>query len=500
MASGHLYVQILMGRGPSPRSPDANPYDHDMSTRAAVYGRQSSGKEKSIDEQLLAGHLVIDQEGWEHAGDYQDGKSASRFGTKVRGGWAEVMNSVANSDSIDVLILWESSRGDRTPETWFAFLSACRTSNVRIHVITHDRTYNLSNGRDWKTLAEDGVNNAYESEVISVRTRRGHAGAAVKGLPPGGPTPFGYRRTFDPATGKRLGQVPDTAQAVLVQHLFSGVSNGEPLTAIANRLNATETRWGVWTPSRIRRMVHNRSYVALRTHNGIEHQGQWEPIVDEAVYYAALKVISDPARRKTRPGRQKHLLTYLGSCGVCGTFLEYAAGYYRCSSVKHCVSMPKDVADTAIRAHVIGRLKQPDALKALQDSDDKDIQRAENEVVSLKRELADWRNKAAKRLVTAESFIAIEPGLLEGIQEAEQRAHTLAVPLVLREMLAGVGEIDTRWDSATVVAQRTVIKALAEIRVGRGKPGRTNRSTYKRLGPSRWHGDTRTWAELWAGL
>lgn len=460
---------------------------------AAVYGRQSSNKTKSISEQLAEGHKVISAERWKHAGDYQDGRSASRFSTKPRGGWREVVLAV-QSGAFNVLVLWESSRGDRTPESWFAFLSSCRETGVRIHVITHDRTYDLRVARDWKILAEDGVSNAYETEVLSIRTKRGHAGAAAKGLPAGGPTPYGYKRTFDPNTGKRLGQVISEPEASVVRDIFRRVAEGHPILAIANDLSASVKLSKPWTRHDVRRIVRNPAYVALRSHNGTTHQGTWEAIVDEGLFYAAQNVLNQPGRTITRPGRQKHLLSYLAMC-ECGRFLEQAVDTYRCSGPRHCVSIPKEIADATVSRMVTGRLSKPDAYKELISTDDKSIQANQGALLRLKARLEEARMKAARGELSFESLTVIETALVAEIETTERKARVISLPLPLRDMLEPGTDVRQRWEDATVVAQRAVIKALCDIRIGKGTPGR--KSDFRRLGASRWRNDQKTWADYW---
>jgi DNA invertase Pin-like site-specific DNA recombinase len=471
--------------------------------RASTYGRQSSNKAKSIEEQLDAGHLVIDEQSWTNAGDYQDGRSASRFGTKVRGGWAQVLADVTKRDaSFDILILWESSRGDRTPETWFAFLTSCRENNVKLHIISHDRTYNLSNARDWKTLAEDGVNNAYESELLSIRTRRGHAGAAKKGLPPGGPTPYGYKRTFDENTGKRLGQVPDTKVTKIVIKIFKDISQGKTIMGIANALNASLSPERPWTPNRVRNLAKNPVYVAVRRHKGMEHPGQWEPIVDKKLFYSVQGVLSQPERRVTRPGRQKYLLSYLARCEPCGSYLEHVKTWYRCSSPQHCVNIPSVELDAAITQLVIARLQQDDAMEALAKSGQEGAGNRgtlEGEIAQLETRLKEFRAKAIKGLVSIETLNMAEETLTADILRLKQQLRQQSVPAVVLEM-AGP-DAEARWEAATLIARRAVINALCEIRIAGGFKGTRfadrEKLTLKRLRPSRWHGDTRTLGQIW---
>jgi outer membrane biogenesis lipoprotein LolB len=58
------------------------------SLRAGLYGRNSKGLDKSIDDQIVEGRQAAGDNGWSLVEEYSDGVSASRFGTKgcVAGG------------------------------------------------------------------------------------------------------------------------------------------------------------------------------------------------------------------------------------------------------------------------------------------------------------------------------------------------------------------------------------------------------------------------------
>lgn len=463
--------------------------------RAAVYGRQSSNKAKSIAEQIRAGHAVTSENGWDDAGEYKDGRSASRFGTKQRNDWQRLLTDV-KAANLDVLILWESSRGDRTLSSWSTFLEDCRDHSVRIYVITHERLYDLRNPRDWKTLAEDGVSNAYESELLSIRTRRGHAGAAAAGLPPGGPVPFGYRRVFNPDTGVREGWVPDETTAGQVSELFRRVGKGDPLLRIANDMGLTTNA--------VRRIARNPLYLGIRTHNGVEHRGNWEPLVTAAAFRDARQVLGDPARRITRPGRQKHLLTYLACCDVCDAPIEQAVGYYRCTR-KRCVSAPLRDIDHALRRVMLGLLAQPDSLQAMATTDDTEANRWQAEADRLRGQAKEWEAIAGRGKDSPARVAAILLDLEDRIQQADRAARAARLPAAVRDLLDDPdGDAAQWWDDATVVARRQLVKAVAEVRISRGIPGRSSTIQRRdravhRLGRSRWAGSDRTWADLWGG-
>ena len=54
---------------------------------AAIYTRQSKGKDKSIGEQEAEGRKACDREGWTVAGVYRDKVSASTYSSKARPDW-----------------------------------------------------------------------------------------------------------------------------------------------------------------------------------------------------------------------------------------------------------------------------------------------------------------------------------------------------------------------------------------------------------------------------
>src|SRR2546430_17717621 len=111
-------------------------------------------------------------------------------------------------------------------------LRRCREHSVLIHVITHGRTYDIGNARDWRTLAEDGVDSAYESEKTSVRLKRAMAANAARGRPHG-VTLYGYERIYDQHTRQLEVQRPDPRTSPVVREVFARGAGGDPLSRIA---------------------------------------------------------------------------------------------------------------------------------------------------------------------------------------------------------------------------------------------------------------------------
>jgi len=439
--------------------------------RAGIYGRQSTGNAKSIKDQLTECGADVQAQGWTLVGTYQDGTSASRYARRVRDDWARVLADI-RAGQLDVLVLWESSRGDRTPETWFGLLSLCRETSVMIRVTSHGRTYDMASPRDWRTLAEDGIDSAYETEKLSLRTRRGVASAAAAGRPAMGRAPYGYRRVYDPHTGKLIGQEPDPGTAPVVAEIIERIARSTPVSAICDDLNQRgipAPLGGRWRRQRVREVALNVAYIGKRRHRGQTYDAIWPAIVDDETFYAATRVLTDPARmaqgRHARPGRQAHLLTYLATC-YRGHPLRGQSIHYSCPA--GCISLRRDKLDGFVRDVVIERLSRPDAYTALRQvgaDADQEVIAARAEAAELRRRLDEWRASAIRGETTPASLAAIEAGLTARIREAESRARRAQLPPALRQVLEPGADVRARWDAATVHARRDVIRTLMNISV-----------------------------------
>ncbi len=446
--------------------------------RAGIYGRQSSGSAKSIADQITECTGDADQQGMTVEAVFTDGVSASRFRAsyRARGGWEKVLAAVDGGD-LDVLVLWESSRGDRDAETWLGLLALCRKRDVKIRVTTHGRTYDMGHARDWRTLAEDGIDSAYESEKLSQRTRRGVASAAAQGRPAMGLPPYGYRRVYDPATGKLAGQEPDPVTGPIAQQIIRWVAAGVPLSTVRDRLHAMwvpvpRKSSKQWYRQAIRELCLNVAYIGQRHHRGQTYPAGWDPLVDEETFYAAGRILGDPARHTTarpvgavRPGRQVHLLTYLATC-VNDHPIRARAWDYCCSpGCIHTLRAPVDEYVTELAAT---RLSQPDVYARLRqagETADREIVEARGEAERLRGELKKWRDSAIAGDTTPDSLAVIEAGLKGRIAAAEARERQAGLPAHLREMAEPGTDVRARIAAMPLPAFRETLSMLMEVRL-----------------------------------
>ncbi|MQA27708.1 MAG: recombinase family protein, partial [Micromonosporaceae bacterium] len=91
----------------------------DAILRAGIYARVSKDKRKrqrgrSVGEQETEARAACERRRWTVAEIYKDeDRSASRFAKKERPDWERLLADL-DAGQLDVLVIWEPSRGDRT--------------------------------------------------------------------------------------------------------------------------------------------------------------------------------------------------------------------------------------------------------------------------------------------------------------------------------------------------------------------------------------------------
>lgn len=459
--------------------------------RAVIYGRSSTAKEKSITDQVAGCRLAAAAQGWTVAAELSDPVSASRYSRKIRENWSRLLTMLP---TLDAVVLWEPSRGDRSLASWATFLDDCRTHEVKIHAVSHNRTYDPGNARDYRSLAEDGVDSAYESDRLSGRVKRGKASAAASGKP-AGKTCYGLERVYDPHTRDYVAQRPHPDQAAVVQRIFREVAAGTPISRITRDLMRDQIPpaqgGAVWRRTTITAMVKRAAYrpypgrndVACREHHGTLFPATWPPLVDEATWAAAHAALAArPDAPTKRPGSVRHLLS--GSVRLmvcpCGSALSgrprstlrgmVREPAYTCSG-DWCVSAPMADLDEYVTQLVVARLSKKDA-RHLWVADTTGARSAADELARLRTELEEARASfAAPGGISAAALAMKEQAMAPAMADAERRARPAGAPLAALKLLdaAKIGKDRVRpaWESLPITAKREVIAGLfSSLRLG----------------------------------
>lgn len=467
---------------------------------AAIYDRVSKDKTKSsrrrgdarsVAEQNAANTAACKERGWTIAEVITESdRSASRFARVDRPGWDRLLEKIGNGD-LGVIVLWESSRGDRKPAEWFTFLDICRERDVLIHITSHDRTYNMAKSRDWKVLADDGVDSAMDSEQTSERILRGTKERAAEGLPHGRKL-YGYNRIHDSGTGTLIGQAINEEQAKVVREAAEQAIRGISLTEIAQRLNVEGVPSPAgkrWDRNRIKRLLVNPSFAGYRTHKGEKtlNHTWWPPILDEATHLALVARLTDPSRNVGREGAVKHLLTGIAQCEVCGSKVRVVnrRGFarYVCEPDRKLPKQPaahvarrKEAVDEYVESLTIAFLQRPDALEILTQDDAaaSELRRTVEALAAKRDELEVLYEEAAQAGLSAAGLARLETPLLEDIKALEAKAGTVRYLPHVGELLAdGPEGVPPRWRALQITQQREVLRGIFKkieiMRVGSGR-------------------------------
>ncbi|MBA3742488.1 recombinase family protein [Sporichthya sp.] len=459
--------------------------------RAGIYDRVSSdrrGDARSVAEQQAGNRAATDANGWDVALTAADNDvSASRFANgKARPGWESIVAAI-EADQIDVLVLWEPSRGSRELVAWATLIATCRSRGVMIHVTSHHRTYDPTVPRDWRSLAEDGVDSGYESEKASERIKRSMAANAIAGRPHGR-VPFGFERVYDPATKALIAQRAHPDQAPVVLEIFRRINAGEPIVAVTRTLNAagavSTTEGTPWARENVRRIALSPLYIAKRRAGGELLDGNWPALVDEATFWAVTRRLNDPIRKTTRPGRARWLLSYLARCGVCGATLagipakRGRPASYRCGGGTVHVSIGQQVLDDHVVVNLVAKLADPGYCAEILAAADPVGLGAQGEVEALEAQLEEFRDLAGQGELTAISLARVEAGLLPRLAAAQARAAAAAVPAALIGLLdleGGAAEVLLRFQEMPLPARREAIRAVMTVKVNRAANRGDNR-------------------------
>lgn len=460
--------------------------------RAAIANRVSRVKGASIPEQDADNTAWCEAEGIEVYDRYEEEGSASRYARRSRKEWPRLIADL-QAGSFELVVLWESSRGDRKLAEWVAFLDLCLDRGVLIHVTSEDRTYDMSISSDYNQMAQAGITNREESEKTSKRMNRVVRNLARKGAP-SGKLPWSYRREYefvpDPDTGRQIRiihQLPDEVKGPLTDEMADDALAGKPLSEIARDVQARVG--GTWDGRRVREILLNPTIAGLRVFQGeVVGDALWLPVLasgdrDAAkVKFARLEAkLKDPARRTHRDASVKHLLTGVARCGYGGDLAwpgtitrEQFAGLcggqfrwnmngkvasYECRAAWH-VTCAEPLADEMVEEAVILRLAQPDAREVFVRPDvSGDVAKAKAEVAALKLRLKGFYSQAAKGKISEMGIAEIEAELLPDIKKWEKKATPQVItPLV--EKLITAEDVRGYWASLLVPQKREVIRAI----------------------------------------
>jgi DNA invertase Pin-like site-specific DNA recombinase len=466
-----------------------------------------SGRERSPDEQHADHERAAGQFGFcLCATAYRDIGSASPYARKRRDDFDRLIGDLEEGRfGAALLIIWDSSRGSRRLSEWVRLIELAQEHGVKFFVWTHGRIYDPNNGRDRRSLQEEGVDAEYASSKISdgvLRSGRSNAAAGKWH----GRIPYGYRRIRDLQTGKFVAQVPEPEEAEIVRELFARLLEGHSMRSISKDFEArgvlTHQHYDktgnplprkAFSAQHLRSLALSPTYIGERVHDPASRstgrkkptttpativKGQWDGIVSKADFLAVQRLLTAPERVTTRPGRGVHLLSMYVLCDVCEGPVSVRLGggdhTYACREAGH-VKINKAALDTYATEIIVGYLARPDIHEAFAATavNGDELDRVRDEIASIRAELDDLAAQVGSGALSATLAARAEPPMLARLAAAEKHAADLSTPPALAGWTGPVGEVRARWEAAPVSARREVARflltpeLLGELRIGR---------------------------------
>jgi site-specific DNA recombinase len=473
-----------------------------------IYNRASAdktGQRVSVESQATENRSWCEREGWEVAATVTDNdRSATRYATREREGYKRIQAGLATGEwgKVDLLVMWESSRGERTMDGHIEMRSLCQRLGVRLAY--RGRVLDMADGDDRFTAGLDALLDEREAERIRDRIIRGHL-ASVQAGKPRGVVPYGYRREYAPGSGHMLRQIPDPETAPVVQGVVAAILAGQTLYAIAQRLNRDGVltpqqlrgdRRGVavervgWSSSMLRNLLRKRSLMGERTHNGVvTGQGTWEPIVSPEDWRAVQEILADPARARYHGGREaKWLLSGIATCGICGAWLRpmrhgskmmYVCAGLTPSSSKGHVARAQEPLDAFVVVHVVRMLadpRLPGAIAASRAGDSDRVAATQRRLADLEAQLASAKRAVLAGKISFDSFGEFETELQASIAAARlERGRQAPVAPQVRGLMSPDAGMLWAGIQHDVELQRLVVRELVGVVVGRSTLPRGSR-------------------------
>jgi site-specific DNA recombinase len=288
--------------------------------RAAIYARISSdrsGDQAGVDRQIADCAVFAETRGWTVVGHFVD-NDISAFSGRQRPQFEALLHAVRDRQ-VDVIVTYHVDRLYRRLRDLVPLLDLCEKTGATVATVKAG-TLDLATASGRVVASILGAVAEGESARQAERIRRQKLERALAGKPNGSMRSFGF------AADGTIVEV----EAEVIRDIAARVLAGESLRSVANDLNARSVptvKGGTWRQPSLRQMLMAARLSGQREHtpaakgrghsNGpIVAKGTWEAIISPEDTARLRQLLTDPARKTTRPGRQ--LLTGLLRCGNCG--------------------------------------------------------------------------------------------------------------------------------------------------------------------------------------
>ena len=280
----------------------------------------------SIDEQTARLEAYCAAKGWTLLKTYVDGGYSG--GNINRPALQQMLKAVRDS-KIDAVVVYKLDRLSRSQKDTLTL--------IEDELLSHGTDFvSINENFDTSTpfgRAMIGILSVFaqlEKDQITERFTMGRIARGKAGyFHGGGNAPTGY----DYVDGRL--QINEY-EAIQVREIFSLFVAGKSINAITRMMDQKYTT--KWTAVKVRNVLKNSVNIGKVKYLGQEYQGTHQPIVDEATFQAANRILNSFERESSKtasqrtPFRAGFLLSGLVYCGRCGARYSANHGYYKCYS------------------------------------------------------------------------------------------------------------------------------------------------------------------------
>jgi site-specific DNA recombinase len=461
-----------------------------MATPAFILARRSKAEAKrqtvpSCEAQIAECSAWAAEHDFGVLDTFKDNLTASRFSTKDRPQFMQMMNRIRDGE-VEAVLVTEQSRLDRQLWNILELIELARTTPFKMIVkVRDDEILDLATESGINRVIDQANRDRHESELISQRVKARKQVNADQGRFDGGPRPFGYEKD---------GVTVRESEAAIIRECAAKILAGASMNGLTRDLNdrgIPTASGGRWQRSTLAVIFRNKRIIGVRVYNGIEHEAQWPALISRDEWEQIQLILDARHTRKTRTVRS-YLLTGMVICGHCGAHLV-GSGHkvngalqrrYYCvpedssGRPRGCgkVSRLADPLEALVGNAVVYRLDSEGLAKAFgQATQDDDMQAALAEYQETKTSLggllADYyveRNKYAK-----DEMLKLKAELEARLEQVTRKMERLDSTRILTSLPFGQ-TVRAIWDSADLTLKQSLVGLLIEkIVVLPGRSGAT---------------------------
>jgi site-specific DNA recombinase len=453
-----------------------------VTTRAALYFRQSLDVQEGIDRQRTRCRALAQARGWSVVDEYTDNDVSA---SKARGdatAWARMLTD-ATAKKFDVVVAVDLDRLVRTVRD----LITLTETGAKVLTVDGEIDLTTADGEFRGTMLA-GIAR-FEARRKGERQKRANSARAAAGKRSGGRRPFGYEQD---------GRTIRPVEAVAVREGYAALLAGVPLAEIARTWNAQGLFTGQmrykglrdennkpvepspWVANSVRLVLMNPRYMGRRAHLGeiMTEPAEWPALVTEETWRAAGATLTNPARYSGKVNG-RFLLSGIALCGVCGATVHAGGGArlgiraYRCSGSMGHFSRMAEPVEEYVGAVIAARLSRPDARDLLSDNTRPDVAALRDAANGMRKRLDALAVDFADGSLTASQLRAATERLRERLETTESLLSDAGRVDILGPLLAA-HDIGAAWKLLTVARQRAILATLARVTVH--PPGRGTRT------------------------